>query len=283
MIELPNIGSHRPSIAESHMPSSYSSLNDLSSYAVIKDVLYLPSVGVLFPACGEVRLEIKNPSSTVDETRPPVKPPQPKVLLRCVSAGQFDSRNLMKGRHNGESSQLGSHGEHVRLIVTPEIQISSTDGQASSTESGAPVKNQRPRLHSHSPERLEPSVAEESNLLRASSETSLGSNPISTDLKNSKSDDAGLFLLGTNVLDNSKKIPPINSKFSMSILASPSSSLKGNPLAMLAKGVQNLGQNLDPRKMLDTKKLETSSSTEKDDEEGLLQTKLCTNTRIIHL
>lgn len=262
------------------MPSSYSSLNDLSSYAVIKDVLYLPSVGVLFPSSGEVRLEPHDASSTFDETRPTVKPPQPKVLLRCVSAGQFDSRNLINVRRSGENNQLTQLDEHVRLIVTPEIQISTIDGQGN-TENTILTSKQRPRLFSHSSERLEPCLPEESSLLRASSETSLGSNPVSTELKNSKSDDATLFSLGTNVLDTFKIIPS-QGKFSMALLTSPTSSGKANPLAMLAKGVQNLGQNLDPRR---TSRKEAASTTKenKDEEEVIMQTKSCTNTRIIHL
>ena len=51
---------------------------------------------------------------------------------------------------------------------------------------------------------------------------------------------------------------------------------------MLAKGVQNLGANLDPRKMLDSNKKEapTSKDNENDD---VTKRKLCTNTRIIRL
>ena len=274
--------------ADSRMPSSYStcSLNDFSSFALMKDVLHLPSVGVLFLAGNEIPSEIADVMPVPDETKPPDnKPQQPKVLLRCVSAGQFDSRCLMKGKHTGESSQLSRVGEHVRLIVTPEIQISNdstTDGK-DSADNCSQASVQRLRQISHSSERLDPCIAvEETTILRASSETSLGSNSSNVELKNSKSDHTGLLPIGTNVLA-SFKIPPPQGMFNTmgNILTSPTSSVKGN-LVMLAKGVQNLGVNLDPRKMLDSTKKETSTSRDKEDEEVVMQ-ELCTNTRIIRL
>jgi hypothetical protein len=269
VIKLPTTG---PPNTELRMPSSYSSLNDLTSFSIIKDVLHLPSAGVLFLTGNEFRLEVND--LLLEETKPPEKPPQPKVLLRCVSAGQFDSRCLPKGKRNGE---LGRLDEHIRLIVTPEIQISTTEG----TENTSQASVQRLKLLSHSSERIEVGVAaEESNLLRASSETSLGSNPVTVEMKNSKSDYEGLLPIGTSVL-TSFKIPSSHGKFNMGILTSPTS-VKGNPLVMLAKGVQNLGANLDPRKMLDSNKKDapTSKDNENDD---VTKRKLCTNTRIIRL
>lgn len=282
-MELAPVGS-LSSNTDSRMPSSYSSLNDLSSIAIIKDVFFLPSVGILFLTGNEIPSEITDPSSVPDETKSPeTKPTQPKVLLRCVSAGQFDSRCLLKGRRNGESSRLSRLGEHVRLIVTPEIQISTDSPLATDGKEEVVNINQAQRLRqiSHSSERLDPCVAaEESTLLRASSETSLGSSSsTNVELKNSKSDHSGLLPTGTNVLA-SFKIPPPQGMFN-TILTSPTS-VKGNPLVMLAKGVQNLGVNLDPRKMLDSTKKDASTSKEKEDEEMVMQ-KLCTNTRIIRL
>ena len=287
------------------MPSSYSSLNDLSSFTVIKDVLYLPSVGVLFPASGTGRMDhsvldgnhdavdsltsSSRPSDRLDKQQTKnSKPIQPKVLLRCVSAGQFDSRHLTKGR-NGESSQLGKLGEHIRLIVTPEIQISATENveDGSVVSPSQSTSKQRPRTLSHSSAMtLEPSL--EQNLLRASSETSLGSNNSqgsgnSAELKNSRSEDGGLFSMGTNVLDSLRNLPTPTTRLN-NILASPGS-VKGNQLAsMFAKGVQQLGANLDPRKKTDSNRKESISSTHNADEEDLTsQTKFCTNTRIIQL
>lgn len=268
-IELPTTGLPNP---ELRMPSSYSSLNDLTSFSVIKDVLHLPSVGVLFLTGNEVRLEVTD--HLLEETKPLEKPPQPKVLLRCVSAGQFDSRCLPKGKRNGE---LGRLDEHIRLIVTPEIQISTTDG----AENPSQASVQRLKHLSHSSERIELGVAaEESILLRASSETSLGSNPVTVEMKNSKSNHEGLLPVGTNVLA-SFKIPSSHGMFNKGILTSPTG-VKGNPLVMLAKGVQNLGANLDPRKMLDTNKKDTSTSKDNEDED-VTKRNICTNTRIIRL
>jgi hypothetical protein len=99
-------------------------------------------------------------------------------------------------------------------------------------------------------------------------------------MKNSKSNHEGLLPAGTNVLA-SFKIPSSHGKFNMGILTSPTS-VKGNPLVMLAKGVQNLGANLDPRKMLDTNKKDTSTSKDNEDED-VTKRNICTNTRIIRL
>lgn len=278
--EQPSVESQSPNV-EPLLPSSYSSLTDLSSYTLIKDVLFLPQVGVLFLTSSGIQstvLESNDMPSAKNETRSPEKPSQPKVLLRCVSAGQFDSHCLKQGKRGRDGHQLSSHDEHVRLIVTPEIQISTTDGQ-SGTESNTQAATVQCSNISQSSKRLEPCDVE-SNLLRASSETSLGSSPPNTEMKNSKSDHGGIGLaIGSSVLE-SFKLPVTQGKFSMNILTSPTA-VKGNPLVMLAKGVQNLGANLDPRKMLDSKK---ESCTGKDKiNENVAVEKLCTNTRIIRI
>lgn len=261
--------------AELRIRSSSSSLNDLTSFSLIKDVLHLPSVGVLFLTSNEIRLELTDP--VPEDTKAHEKPSQPKVLLRCVSAGQFESRCLPKGRRNGESSQLNGLGENVRLTVTPEIQIIATDGKEG-CENSSTVSVQRSRHLSHSSDPLELGVTgEESTLLRASSETSLGTNTVHAEMKSSQSNYEGLLPIGTTVL-TSFKIP--TSQFNIGILTSPTS-VKGNPLVMLAKGVQNLGSNLDPRKMLDSRK---DTLICKDNvEEDITKQKSCTNTRIINL
>lgn len=261
--------------AELRIRSSSSSLNDLTSFSLIKDVLHLPSVGVLFLTSNEIRLELTDP--VPEDTKAHEKPSQPKVLLRCVSAGQFESRCLPKGRRNGESSQLNGLGENVRLTVTPEIQIIATDGKEG-CENSSTVSVQRSRHLSHSSDPLELGVTgEESTLLRASSETSLGTNTVHAEMKSSQSNYEGLLPIGTTVL-TSFKIP--TSQFNIGLLTSPTS-VKGNPLVMLAKGVQNLGSNFDPRKMLDSRK---DTLICKDNvEEDITKQKSCTNTRIINL
>lgn len=263
---------------ESRIPSSYSSLNDLTSFSIIKDVLHLPSVGVLFLTSNDIGLELTD--LVPEDIKTHEKATQPKVLLRCVSAGQFSSRCLPIGRRNGESRQLTSLGERSRLTVTPEILIVATD-EKEDGDDGSQVSVQRPRALSHSSERLEVGVAGEEStlLLRASSETSLGTNTAHVEMKSSKSNHEGLLPVGTNLLTSFKN-PTSQGKFNIGMMTSPTS-VKGNPLAMLAKGVQNLGANFDPRKMLDSRK---DTSICKDNvEEDITKRKFCTNTRIIRL
>lgn len=118
-----------------------------------------------------------------------------------------------------------------------------------------------------------------SSLPRAASETSLGSSQSggSEVLKSSKSEHESGFHLAS-VLASSFKIPAPQGRFN--ILTPPG--LKNSPLGLLAKGVQNLGQ-LDPRKMLDSSRRDSSGSekTNKDIEEIRMQN-LC-STRIIRL
>lgn len=242
------------------LPSSESGLMpptlDLRCTGIVRDVLHSSWAGVLFLTSSTVS---SPPTSSPAFTEPPSeKPRQPKVLLRCISAGQFEPQRLQQRK--SEKSQ--ANGDHIRLIVTPEIQVNAE------TPSETEFTPKRSRQRSHSSAGREQHL-EEPPIPRATSDISIGSQG-SVEIKSSKSDFSGF---GANVL-SSFGIPSPQ-KFT-NMLASPSNANRANPLAFIAKGVQNLGANFDPRKKLDTKREQPKFKNDHD-------TIVCSNTRIIHL
>lgn len=81
-----------------------------------KDVLYSTEAGVLFVgSCDQ-----PTSSGLVIEPEPQVPMiSTPKILSRCLSAGQFNQRHL----------PLNFGKARKKLQVTPEIMVSSTDGK----------------------------------------------------------------------------------------------------------------------------------------------------------
>lgn len=234
----------------------------LPSSGAVRDVLHSSWAGVLFLTKSTVPASPSTPSPAAE--LPDEKPHhQPKVLLRCISAGQFETRLLL--RRNGEKSQLNRDGNHIRLIVTPEILVNS---EAANDTSDTVPKRSRQRSHSSVGREQQ---LEEPPLIRATSDISIGSQG-SAELKNSKSDFGGL--LSSFGISSPQRLS--------NMLVSPSSANKANPLAMFAKGVQHLGANFDPRKMLDLRR-EQSSVKAKSEEDVAVSEVLCSNTRIIRL
>ena len=145
-----------------------------------------------------------------------------KLLLRCVSAGNFYERNHLKGRPCKVAAKLAG---------LPEILVSSSSSSDNPNQNDTNHCDGPLSKHlSHSTESFEPTCA--ANLTddlvnqcqRASSENNL-----------------------TNV---SKSFNSFNYFQNAFKLASPTQ-ISGNSFASLAKGVQSFAADFDPRKMLD--------------------------------
>jgi len=158
-------------------------------------------------------------------------PSKPKLLLRCVSAGSFYERNHPRGRQC--SRKLTGVCEATIPAPPPSILVSSID---SHTETHSHHDIQLSKHLSDSSESFEViSVDQDTendliNQCRASSETNLPNTDV--DSKNFAS--LGYF-------QSAFKLP------------SPTH-ISGNSFATLAKGVQSLGANFDPRKILESPK-----------------------------
>lgn len=260
--------SRSSSTEEAGLPTSYSSHANLFAISVVKDVLHSSSAGILFLTGTETTSEVV---PVLCESRPPEENKKnPKTLLRCVSAGQFERSKLpLTIKLN-----VGN-----RLQPTPEILVSSLE-EADNVDDNAVNLRRSKRSLSHSSGSVEPpEEGAESNLQRASSETSLG-NQANVHLKNPISSELNAFTIGANVFSNVK--------LGMGNLLTSPTSGKGNPLALFAKGVQNIGATFDSRKKpLETKKEISSafSNTTKlgKKEDELSETERLCSTRIIHL
>ena len=212
------------------LPQSYSNHSNLSSVTVVKDVFYSPLAGILFLTGTETTA---NPIPIVahfsSESQPTEEnKPNTKSLLRCVSASQFERSKL--------PLTIKLDSSENRLKPTPEILVSSIDG---AVEDATVNLRRSKRSLSHSSGSVEPSDegADYNNLQRAASETSLGNQ---VNAKSSNSYELNAYNIGANVLSNVKQ--------SMGILLTSPTSGKGNPLALFARGVQNIGASFDSRK-----------------------------------
>ena len=158
---------------------------------------------------------------------------KPKILLRCISAGNFYGSRL---KSSVDTKKLTVVNEHSARSVTPEILVSSTDR--------TPVNLRRSKHLSHSSESVEPVAESKSaDLARASSVNNLPSNPAESNVEHSPGQSLGSQFL------TSLKIPLGNSK----------------PMSILAKGVQQFGANLDPRKILEASPKKESLKPKKND------------------
>ena len=226
--------------------------------------IHSSSAGILFVSQGKsVQVESAvDAAATVSGNCPTAAEmsSKPKLLLRCVSAGNFYERNHLKGRQCGR--KLTDVCETTNSAPPPSILVSSTDNATvnatvNATEIQQPHCDVRlSKYLSHSSDSFEIVCLDQLdgndliNQCRASSESNLPN----TDA-NTKS------FTSLNYFQNAFKLP------------SPTH-ISGNSLASLAKGVQSLGANFDPRKMLESpKKL-------RDDEK--MQSH-CSATKIIHL
>lgn len=224
--------SQSSSTEDACIPQSYSNHSNLFSITVVKDVLYSPWAGILFLTGTETTTPfpvvaplapITNESQPTDE-----KKSNTKSLLRCVSASQFERSKLPLA--------LKLNNSENRFKPTPEILVSSIDGAGEDE----PINFRRSkRSLSHSSSSVEPTEegVDCNNLQRASSETSLGNQ---ANVKSSNSSELNAYNIGANVLSNVKQ--------SMGILLTSPTSGKGNPLALFARGVQNIGASFDSRK-----------------------------------
>lgn len=219
---------------------------DDSPTSVINEDIHSVWAGILFVPCGVIpSVPVVQEKSLTDASTDPIAseaPSRPKLLLRCVSAGNFYDRNAIKGR-KGASKKLEklTHLSEVQQFATPEILVSMSENQKVEI-----VGDLRLSKHlSHSSECFEPdcgSQLSQESIGRASSETNLNASCNSHNFFQTS--------VSAHVLSALKLASPTN--------------ITGNSLVMLAKGVQSLGANLDPRKKLDTspKKVVDKSKTE---------------------
>ena len=212
--------------------------------------------GILFVSQGKLveveRATVSAESSAVDNANAAAEiSSKPKVLLRCVSAGNFYERNLLKGPLFNR--RLTGVCETPNMAPPPSILVSSIENQ---------MEN-----HPHCDIRLSKHLSHSSESFEATCAGQVSSN----DLINQCRASSETNLPDTDV--NSKNFSNFNYFHSAFKLPSPTH-VSGNSLASLAKGVQSLSANFDPRKILESpKKVKGDENIQPH----------CSATRIIHL